>query len=96
MSAALWGGATVAGGEGENVERLLQALRSRSEAARANTAAELKVAVEMAAREMSSETFARFEAELYSHVFMLVHATDLNEKVRVVKEQRTVLEAELA
>ena len=61
LSATAWAWAA---GDGPELEPALLALRSPRESERARAAAELRVAVEAAARELSPETFSRFEAEL--------------------------------
>ena len=61
LSATAWAWAA---GDGPELEPALLALRSPREAERVRAAAELRVAVEAAARELSPETFSRFEAEL--------------------------------
>ena len=60
------------------VDAALALLRSRSERHRKDGAVQMRAAVDMAAREMSPETFSHFEDALFKRIFEMVRSAGNN------------------
>eukprot|EP01041_Mallomonas_annulata_P001944 gene1944-3771_t len=75
----------------ELLESTLSACSSCDEAVRKRAAFDIKAHVESAARELSLESFANFENELYQSIFAFVHSDQLPEKMGGIEVIRALI-----